>query len=55
MGNGFSLHIAFRKACIYVAVDVVGVKEGTGADRAGGWCWRREVIRSICCFYMVMN
>ena len=30
-----------------MAVDMVGVGEGTGDAGAGGWCWRRVVIRSI--------
>ena len=50
-----SFPIAFIRAFIYVAVDVVGIRVGAGAVGAGGWFCRRVVIRSICCFYMVMN
>ena len=55
VGDGLSLPIAFSRACISLAADVVGVREGTGAAGTGGWCWRRVVIRSIYCFCMVMN
>ena len=55
VGDGLSLPIAFSRDFIFVAVDVVGIGERTGAAGAGYWFWRRVVIRSIFCFYMVMN
>ena len=36
VGDGLSLPITFSRACISLAVDVVGVGEGTGAAGAGG-------------------
>ena len=49
-GGRFSFPIAFIRACISVAVDVVGIIVGAGAVGEGGWFCRRVVIRSICCF-----
>ena len=49
VGDGLSFPIAFIRACISVAVNVIGVGEGTGSAGAGGWFWGRVVIRSICC------
>ena len=55
VGGGLSLRNAFGRAFISVVVDVAGVREGT--DDAGDvlWCWKRAMIRSIYCFYMVMK
>ena len=50
VGYGLYFPIAFNMACIYVAVDAVGIGEGTGSAGAGGWFCRRAVIRPICCF-----
>ena len=55
VGDGLSLPIAFSRACISVAVDVVGIGVGAGDVGTGGWFCRRVVIRSIYCFYMVIN
>ena len=49
-GGRFSFPIAFIRACISVAVDVVGIIVGAGAVGEGGWFCRRVVIRSICFF-----
>ena len=50
MGGDLSLPIAFSRACISVAVNVVGIGVGAGAVGARGWFCRRVVIRSICFF-----
>ena len=55
VGDGLYLPIEFIRACIYVAVDVVGIGVGTGAVGAGGWFCKRVVIRSVYCFFIVMN
>ena len=36
VGGGLSFLVAFIRDYIYVDVDVVGVREGTGADGLGG-------------------
>ena len=53
--DGLYFLIAFSRACISVAVDVVGIGVGAGAVGAGGCFCRRVVISSICVFFMVFN
>ena len=47
VGGGFSLPNAFSRAFISVAVDMAGIRVGSGAVGAGGWFFRRVVIRSV--------
>ena len=55
VGDILYLLIAFNRDFIYMAVDVVGIGEGMGAAGAGGWFWRRVLIRSIYCCCMIMK
>ena len=55
MKEGLSFPTSFSRACISVAVDVVGIRLGVGAVGAGCWFCKRVVISSISCFCMVMN
>ena len=55
VGDSLSLLTEFSRARISVAVDVIDVGKWMRAARDGVWCWRRAVIRSICCFCMVMD
>ena len=50
VGDGLYLPIASIRDCSSVAVDVVGIGVGVSYVGAGGWFFRRVVIRYICCF-----